>query len=198
MIGIAKLALLSAAVFGIVFAHPFVSKEKDKPDSISGRYIVTLKDGLDASAIEQHIRRITNLNGRNGSPVSQVEKRWNIGSWNAYCCTLSNDTLAQVSSDDAVQIVELDGTFSLTKHITQKNSTWGLATISHRKPNFMDYVYDAKAGEGTYAYILDTGLLTTHEEFGGRAFLGHNVVGGEFVDALGHGTHVAGTIGGAT
>ncbi|XXG97977.1 [Pyruvate dehydrogenase [acetyl-transferring]]-phosphatase 1, mitochondrial [Hypoxylon texense] len=65
-------------------------------------------------------------------------------------------------------------------------------------PNHTDYVYDSKAGEGTYAYIIDSGLLTTHEEFEGRAFLGYNAVDGEFVDDSGHGTHVAGTIGGKT
>lgn len=48
------------------------------------------------------------------------------------------------------------------------------------------------------AYIVDTGLLTTHEEFGDRASYGYNAVGGANVDSVGHGTHVAGTIGGAT
>jgi oryzin len=48
------------------------------------------------------------------------------------------------------------------------------------------------------AYIVDTGLLTTHQEFGSRASYGYNAVGGANVDSVGHGTHVAGTIGGTT
>jgi oryzin len=45
---------------------------------------------------------------------------------------------------------------------------------------------------------VDTGLLTTHTEFGSRASYGYNAVGGSNVDSVGHGTHVAGTIGGTT
>lgn len=45
---------------------------------------------------------------------------------------------------------------------------------------------------------MDTGLLTTHTEFGSRASYGYNAVGGSNVDSVGHGTHVAGTIGGTT
>lgn len=46
--------------------------------------------------------------------------------------------------------------------------------------------------------MVDSGIITTHTQFGGRASLGYNAVGGEHTDTLGHGTHVAGTIGGST
>jgi subtilisin family serine protease len=50
------------------------------------------------------------------------------------------------------------------------------------------------------AYIIDTGILTTHTEFGGRATPGFDAVtsGGSAVDCNGHGTHVSGTVGGTT
>jgi oryzin len=70
---------------------------------------------------------------------------------------------------------------------TQTNSTWGLGTISHRTPNSSQYIYDSSAGSGTYAYILDTGLLTTHTDFGNRASYGYNAAGGANTDSLGHG-----------
>lgn len=60
----------------------------------------------------------------------------------------------------------------------------------------MEYVYDSRDGSGTYAYIIDTGLLTTHTEFGNRAFFVYNAVADSTSDDnVGHGTHIAGTIG---
>ena len=81
---------------------------------------------------------------------------------------------------------------------TQSDSTWGLGTVSHRASGSTSYVYDSSAGAGTYAYVVDSGIQTTHEQFGGRASLGYNAAGGLHVDTLGHGTHVSGTIGGST
>lgn len=95
-----------------------------------------------------------------------------------------------------VAAVEPDMVWYLNDLTTQSGAPWGLGSISHTKPNFTDYVYDSAGGEGTYAYIIDTGLLTTHVEFEGRAQLGYNAYpGSDFVDLIGHGTHTAGTIG---
>jgi subtilisin family serine protease len=46
--------------------------------------------------------------------------------------------------------------------------------------------------------VVDSGINTSHQQFGGRASLGYNAAGGQHVDTLGHGTHVSGTIGGST
>jgi subtilisin family serine protease len=81
---------------------------------------------------------------------------------------------------------------------TQYNSTWGLGAISHRSGSNDSYIYDSTAGEVTYAYVLDTGILISHEHFGGRATLGSNPAGGEHVNDYGHDTHVAATIEGFT
>ncbi|KAI2468875.1 oryzin precursor [Annulohypoxylon bovei var. microspora] len=198
MVSFARLALLSASIASLVVARLPLLHAKDDPGRNASRYIVTLRDGLDASAVEQHVQWATGLHARSTLPTVEIGKRWNIGSWNAYSCTMDDDTLAQINSNDAVELVEPDSIIDLAKHITQEHAPWGLGSISHRGINGTDYVYDSRAGEGTYAYILDTGLLTTHEEFEGRASLGYNAVGGEFVDEVGHGTHVAGTIGGKT
>jgi subtilisin family serine protease len=84
--------------------------------------------------------------------------------------------------------------------LSQKNATWGLSRISHRQKGATDYVYDGSAGEGTCAYIIDTGIYTEHADFEGRATFVKNFdkVDGSDADMYGHGTHVAGTIGSKT
>ncbi|KAI1471781.1 oryzin precursor [Daldinia caldariorum] len=194
MIGLRKLALLSFIISIFVSAHPLASREENEPEPNVGRYIVTLRDGLGATAVEEHIRRATNMHALDNSPAVEIGRRWNIGSWNAYSCTMDSDVRTQIGSDNVVEMIEPDGEINLMKHVVQQDASWGLADLSHRVPNNSDYIYDSRAGEGTYAYVLDTGLLNTHEEFENRASLGHNVVGGIFADEVGHGTHVAGTI----
>jgi subtilisin family serine protease len=81
---------------------------------------------------------------------------------------------------------------------TQTGATWGLGAVSHRSGASTSYIYDTTAGENTYAYVVDSGIIIAHTQFGGRATLGYNAVGGTHTDTLGHGTHVAGTIGGST
>ncbi|MDD4857775.1 MAG: S8 family serine peptidase [Candidatus Krumholzibacteria bacterium] len=83
---------------------------------------------------------------------------------------------------------------------TQTGATWGIDRIDQTAlPLSGTYTYNY-TGSGVKAYIIDTGILYTHTDFGGRAIYGVDEIsssnGG--VDQNGHGTHVSGTVGGTT
>ncbi len=80
---------------------------------------------------------------------------------------------------------------------TQNNPpSWGLDRVDQRDlPLDNSYTYPNTASDVT-VYILDTGIRTTHQDFGGRATWGTNTADSNDTDCNGHGTHVAGTVGG--
>jgi len=79
-----------------------------------------------------------------------------------------------------VAYVEADKIVSTQLLLTQRNvPSWGLARISHRNPGSTTYVYDSTSGLGTFVYVIDTGILTTHIQFIGRAIAGYNAISGE-------------------
>jgi len=81
----------------------------------------------------------------------------------------------------------------------QPQASWGLDRIDQRYLPLGELYAYQNDGEGVNAYVIDTGILTTHWEFRGRASAIHDVFeGGNGVDCNGHGSHVAGIIGGQT
>ncbi len=86
----------------------------------------------------------------------------------------------------------------VTLDATQSNPPWGLDRIDQRnRPLNAIYTFNW-TGAGVRAYVIDTGIRTTHTQFGGRAANVFDAFGGSGADCNGHGTHVAGTIGGST
>ncbi|MDP7777368.1 S8 family peptidase [Acinetobacter nosocomialis] len=99
----------------------------------------------------------------------------------------------QVLSVENDTVVNIDAT-------TQTNPDWGLDRIDQKAlPLNSTYSY-SQTGTGTTAYIVDTGILSTHQEFSGRVLSGYTAIsdGNGTTDCNGHGTHVAGTVGGTT
>lgn len=104
--------------------------------------------------------------------------------------------IRRIAQDARVAYIEEDQI--VTASTTQSNATWGLDRIDQRDlPLDTKYNYDS-TGSGVDVYIIDTGIRLDHVEFGGRAFAGFDAFGGNASDGNGHGTHVAGTVGGVT
>ena len=83
----------------------------------------------------------------------------------------------------------------------QPRASWGLDRIDQRPQQLNGFYTYHNTGEGVNAYIIDTGILPTHWEFQGRASAIYDAISGEGtigVDCNGHGSHVAGIIGGQT
>jgi len=96
--------------------------------------------------------------------------------------------------------MKTSGAISKRALTTESNAPWGLGRISHTAKGSTNYIYDTTAGSGTCSYVLDTGIYTANNDFGGRAtFLANfDTTDNSNNDLLGHGTHVAGILGSTT
>ncbi len=147
--------------------------------------IVTLEPSADPAATS------TSLLGRGN--VSHVFSH----ALNGFAGTLSSALLTTLRGDARVKSIEIDRGVRATA--TQAPTpSWGLDRTDQRSlPLNSSYTYNS-TGSGVTAYIIDTGITLGHPDFGGRAVSGYDAVdGGSADDCNGHGTHVAGTVGGS-
>ncbi|KAK5996802.1 Alkaline protease 1 [Cladobotryum mycophilum] len=197
MVVLKNLAVLLAAALPFGAASPVPNQERaEAAINVEGKYIVTLKPGLSAGAVNSHLQWVGDVHARSLSSrdLAGVEKKYSIGSFQAYAGAFDAATLEEIKKNPQVSEVEADSIFHLTALTSQSGATYGLATLSSRTPGSTTYRYDTSAGQGAYAYIVDSGINIDHVEFEGRASRGYNAAGGAFTDTLGHGSHVTGTI----
>ncbi|MFY1635545.1 S8 family peptidase [Solwaraspora sp. WMMB335] len=182
-------ALLVSATASPAFAATGAIIGADSPDAIPGSYIVVFAD--EAAAASQ--TRTIELAGRFGAAVRHVYSH----ALHGFAATMSEATARRLAARPEVAYVEQDGVVHTLA--TQPNPpSWGLDRIDQRDlPLDSSYTYPTTAST-VRAYVIDTGIRTSHTTFGGRATWGTNTTGdGNNTDCNGHGTHVAGTIGGS-
>ncbi|WP_029480807.1 S8 family peptidase [Deinococcus marmoris] len=169
------------------------------PEAIEGQYIVVLSQGagrMTAQALESQsaggLIRSLGLDPQ-GVSVQNIYSQ----ALNGFSARLSAQNLSRLQTNPDVKYIEQDGVMHATA--TQSGATWGLDRTDQRNmPLDSSYTYSTTAS-GVRAYIIDTGINTSHTNFGGRAVWGTNTTGdGNNSDCQGHGTHVAGTVGSAT
>ena len=160
-----------------------VSNARYVPDE----YIIVLKDNV--TDIDAEIDII----GKNaGSKAKKVFKKALKG----FSMKLSADGLAITKKNPKVKYIEQDQIVSCS--VIQTGVTWGLDRIDQQAlPLNSSYEYNSN-GSTVDAYVFDTGIRLDHQEFEGRAIYGYDPYEKTGMDGHGHGTHVAGTIGGKT
>lgn len=199
--GLALAVLMVAAVSGASAESPASGPKQpsrggkapllgtNAPRAIEGRYIVVFNKTSSKEAARSASRDARASDGR-------IHYRYN-SAIKGFAATLSKRAVESLRSNPNVDFIEADQRINLSA--TQSPVTWGLDRIDQRNlPLSNSYTYNA-TGSGVTAYIIDTGMRLSHNEFGGRAVSGYDAIdGGSADDCNGHGTHVGGTVGGST
>ncbi|HEY0024352.1 MAG TPA: S8 family serine peptidase [Longimicrobium sp.] len=149
--------------------------------SASGRYVVVLNDDADPRSV---------------AAIAGVSPRYvYTAALKGFAGTLNAGQLNALQNNPNVRYIEAD--LPMQASTIQTGATWGIDRIDQRSlPLSTSFSY-TNTGAGVNAYILDTGIRLSHTDFAGRAVSGFDAVdGGSADDCNGHGTHVAGSVGG--
>lgn len=189
-------ALLAVATALPPHAAAAAATEAEPP---TAPYVVVLKDSTSRVSAVAATRALATEAEAAGGRVGTVFETV----LNGFTVRTTAAGAAELAADPRVASVEPDAVFRMNdtaaQPLVQTPALWSLDRLDQTDlPLDGSYTYATKA-EGVTAYIVDTGINTLHQEFGGRARWGANAVFTESAtDCNGHGTHVAGTVGGAT
>ncbi|KAI1758923.1 subtilisin-like protein [Hypoxylon sp. FL1150] len=196
----------TAATTSTSSVSAFVSNP-DASNVVPNSYIVVYNNNFTDDAIDAHEaairvaikKRNLGKRGLNGQLLSTRVRSFAMTGWRAMALDSDDVMMTEINNMEMVKYVEANTYVNASALQNQVNAPTGLVRISHTDAGDSGYVFDDSAGQGITAYIVDTGIMVTHEDYQGRAVMGFNAVEEEeATDLNGHGSHVAGTIGGAT
>jgi serine protease len=190
---VSKRWISSAALVWLSFVSVAAGQEVQTTErAIPGQYIIVLKDEQTARANVRPV--VADLARQHGARVGHVFENTIRG----FAASMSATAAAALARNPRVRYVEQDSERFIVE--TQSGATWGLDRVDQRdRPLNGLYTYETIAAN-VNVYVIDTGIRATHTEFGGRVSTGFTAIndGNGTNDCNGHGTHVSGTIGGAT
>lgn len=162
---------------------------------VAGQYIVVLR----ADALAVHNARVPQVSAELVKAVGgKLMHDYEFALQGFAVGNLNEAQARHLASDPRVDYVQENGLIQL--NATQTNPSWGLDRIDQRtRPLSNSYTYNT-TGRGVTAFIIDTGIRATHQNFGGRVGMGFTSIndGQGTNDCQGHGTHVAGIVGSST
>lgn len=199
-------ALVAATVLSLSMSAAFAGDDLSNlhlaQEPIKGQYIVVLKEDTASLASETAAMGNAPQVAEVATSLARSHRLDVVHSYQnvlrGFVARADDRALARLLADPRVEFIEEDGVVSITA--TQNNATWGLDRIDQRNlPLSGTYVYDTGASN-VHAYVIDTGIRASHSDFGGRVGSGYSAIsdGRGSNDCNGHGTHVAGTVGGTT
>lgn len=213
LLGLLPTAVLAQRLGGGNFIGlPIANADVAAEDLIPDRYIAVWNNSYSLEEIESRQSLVTadirkrNIGKRSeisGSLLSTNVHSYRIREFMAMSFESDNKMLLSIADQPEIAHIEAVTRVRASAVAAQENAPLGLIRLSNEElrngRNLGGYVFDTSGGEGITVYVVDTGIMTTHVEFQDRATFGANFVpGSEDTDENGHGSHVAGTIGGRT
>jgi len=180
----------AAADPGAAPVTPGQIRYADQPTAVPDSYIVVLKDTSQTADTEKVANELT---AKYGGSLSFVY----TSALQGFALKISADRAAMLAGEPQVDYVAQDQEVTTDTFVQPGPPSWGLDRIDeHSLPLDAKYHYPSTASTAR-AFVIDTGILLTHQEFGGRASCGFDPWGMGCAPCNQiHGTHVAGTIGG--
>jgi len=171
----------------------------DPANSIDDHYVIVFDETASQADRGAFLKSLFKSFATHADTFSSIRNQYAIGTdFNGFSAKLSQTALEVVKSSPLVKLIEQQyKVFAIQSCSVQSLATWGIDRVSEQTIQLDgNYEYDTSSGAGVDSYVIDTGVQIGHQDFQGRAIWGANFADFNDSDCNGHGTHVAGTMGG--
>ncbi len=157
----------------------------DAKDVVPNKYIVVYNSNFSTEAIQAHqnsvIKTVAKRNIGKRSPtsgrlLSTKVDTFAMGSWHAMALEADDRMMNDIYTADEVSFIEQDAYVSISAQQTEASAPSGLVRLSSASTGGTTYEFDSSAGQGITAFVVDTGIRVTHQEFEGRATFAANFI----------------------